>query len=260
MRNGKQSFTLIELLVVIAVIMILMAMLLPVLGRAKHMAKLTVCAGNQRQIALGAILYASDNSRLWPYRQGNYDTSGNPRPYAMAAGGTTNPFDDRPRFSPYFSLNELSDPFLTDHDYDGHSVAAGGNAMYTYALYFGWKLNDGGGQRMKRMGDTMTEDSVTGEFDIIVADVYRGNTSGLDVRVNHPTSGAWEAVWSAPNTLIWSFFFARYGAGRVDNNYIRSDGSLNRITGVTPGDPRVTGTAGEYGDPPTKFILLPPVD
>jgi hypothetical protein len=140
-------------------------------------------------------------------------------------------------------------------------LAAGtsGNAFYTYALYFGWKLNTGGGQRMKRMGDTMTEDGVPGEFDVIVADVYRGNTTGVDVRVNHPTGGTKLTVETG-GLYVWSFFYAENGAERVDNNYIRTDGSLNRIVRVTPSDSRVARTAGEYGDSPVKFILLPPVD
>ena len=71
-KSYKSGFTLIELLVVISIIALLMAVLMPALGRARKMAKATVCQSNSRQISLAVALYASDNKdRVPPCRPGH---------------------------------------------------------------------------------------------------------------------------------------------------------------------------------------------
>ncbi len=55
------AFTLFELLVVISIIALLIGILLPALGTARHAARTAQCASQMHQIALGYAIYGNDN-------------------------------------------------------------------------------------------------------------------------------------------------------------------------------------------------------
>jgi prepilin-type processing-associated H-X9-DG protein/prepilin-type N-terminal cleavage/methylation domain-containing protein len=65
-KKAPWAFTIIELLVVVAVIAILSAILLPVLGRAKHLSWEIKCASNLRQINYALVMYANNNDDYYP--------------------------------------------------------------------------------------------------------------------------------------------------------------------------------------------------
>jgi prepilin-type N-terminal cleavage/methylation domain-containing protein len=62
----KQTFTLIELLVVIAIIAILMALLAPMLGKARESARRALCLSNLKQQIAASHMYAEDNEGWMP--------------------------------------------------------------------------------------------------------------------------------------------------------------------------------------------------
>ena len=75
-RNSK-GFTLVELLVVIGIIAILIAILMPALGRARDQARGVACSSNMRQMILGVHMFAQDHKGHTP---GNHVDAGNADP------------------------------------------------------------------------------------------------------------------------------------------------------------------------------------
>jgi prepilin-type N-terminal cleavage/methylation domain-containing protein/prepilin-type processing-associated H-X9-DG protein len=81
-----RGFTLIELLVVVAIIALLIAILLPSLGKARDRAKITRCGANLRAISTGTNVYASDWGYLPPLRGQGTDVDNALFTYQMVNG------------------------------------------------------------------------------------------------------------------------------------------------------------------------------
>ena len=68
-RENKQirnAFTLVELLVVVSIIAVLIALLLPALGKAKEAARATLCKSHERQLHTAACVYAAEYNDVAP--------------------------------------------------------------------------------------------------------------------------------------------------------------------------------------------------
>ena len=70
-RLARKGFTLIELLVVVAIIALLIAILLPSLGRARELSNRGYCAANVRGILQSCAIYANDNQDDFPTVRSN---------------------------------------------------------------------------------------------------------------------------------------------------------------------------------------------
>ncbi|HOD82341.1 MAG: hypothetical protein BWX88_00514 [Planctomycetes bacterium ADurb.Bin126] len=62
----RHGFTLVELLIVVAILSLLLAMLTPMLTRARELTRRAICASNQGQIARAFSIYAADNRQMLP--------------------------------------------------------------------------------------------------------------------------------------------------------------------------------------------------
>lgn len=118
--RAKAAFTLIELLVVIAIISILAAILFPVFAQAREKARQTSCVSNDKQLALGVLMYAQDyDETLPPTAVPNEDDSilwpDELNPYVKNNQIRFCPSDGEEKLNSY-GLNELNFSDLTDDD------------------------------------------------------------------------------------------------------------------------------------------------
>ena len=86
----RRGFTLVELLVVIGIIAVLIAILLPVLSKARKAAASSKCLSNLRQIMQATLMYANDHQGFLPYA-GCGDAPGTPKGGQYLANCLYNP-------------------------------------------------------------------------------------------------------------------------------------------------------------------------
>ena len=65
-RRHTRAFTLVELLVVIGIVAVLIAILLPVLGKARAQANRVACLSNIKQLGAAILMYCNDNDGYFP--------------------------------------------------------------------------------------------------------------------------------------------------------------------------------------------------
>ncbi len=115
--NIAKAFTLVELLVVISIIALLLAILMPALGKARDQARRVICKANQHQLGIAFASYANDNKKYplghgwnfpWLFPKPSYEG-------APAAGRTVPDFSKTKDSEKYFVGNVLKN-YLANND------------------------------------------------------------------------------------------------------------------------------------------------
>jgi prepilin-type N-terminal cleavage/methylation domain-containing protein len=131
------AFTLIELLVVISIIGILVALLLPALGRAKQSGLRTRCINNEWQLFIAARLFADDNDGWLPAR-GLGGTDRWPAAFRSYLANNPGVF-----YCPVSRdvVEQSADPYANDHNNTAY-IINGFNDVIPYNTATAIKLDD----------------------------------------------------------------------------------------------------------------------
>ena len=168
----RTGFTLIELLVVIAVIAVLLAILLPALGKVRQQTKRVVCSSQLRQQTLALVYYAEE-----------YDGK------VMGVGGPGNPY--------WFHLIA---PFLGDKQYQNDPQAAFEGVMQVIICPSVTERADGVGESYAEGSYTINSWlQPTGYYQVELSDAAHDNyyQNLADARPDVPVfgDGMWVDAW-----------------------------------------------------------------
>ena len=232
--HNRRAFTLIELLVVVAIIVALIAILLPAMGRAIYTANLAICGSHIKQIGLGATNYAADFHRSYPYRY----TNG--KPNDIMQGG----IDDRPVIDDYVDLHQLINcPMLEPVDWVNTNPTSSMESAYN--LFFGYGY--AGETRMSKIGTRWTWAGRS--YDLLVSDRDVVANNNDYVHGTHPDRDGImynEALNQAASPLGGNYTLSRWinydrsDRGLIDMNAGYADLSVHLLSGLEVNDERLT--------------------
>ena len=112
MTYEKKAFTLIELLVVIAIVGVIVAFLVPALGKAREGARRAQCANNLRQIGIAIHMYIDEHNYKFPL----YDLKHQPNYWCDLIESY---LDDTDVFEcPSYRYYIYSNPFFSSYGYN----------------------------------------------------------------------------------------------------------------------------------------------
>ena len=248
------AFTLVELLVVVTIIVVLLAMLMPAMSKAIYQATIAVCRTNLKTVGTGAITYAHDNRRSYPYRKTIKDYYGvevDPIKLTVANANDSSrqPIDDRPTLKTHIPLKALVCPMNNPQDLE---ISGPDTYVYTsYPLWFGWQYTTGRSgtaagnlqQGMDRLGDSMefTDGGDTEFFNVLAGDSLHIDNVNMYGFASHPNKypSTWiqdnvqdrPTSWAGNEKTTHSWFVGGLNT-RVDSNYVMDDASVHRYNDV----------------------------
>jgi prepilin-type N-terminal cleavage/methylation domain-containing protein/prepilin-type processing-associated H-X9-DG protein len=211
------GFTLVELLVVIGIIALLIAMLLPVLNKARQQAATVQCLSNMRQIGTACFQYTNDNRGFMvPF---GYLAEGNqtpstwwddilvfenylPRPKTMSTTTLTNdpdPYTDSVFYCPadYHSGQLL----LTSNNPLGSALHRDKDSIFDTTLNIDcWYMINAQSQAYSNVYDSAESDTGTTSFSGGMTPSYREEYSGTSTVPGPYLLGCWPKIASIQNS------------------------------------------------------------
>ena len=258
MITQRDGFTLVELLVVITVIVILLALLTPALDKAIYQAELAACGARTRTIAAGAVVYASDSKRSYPYRPMVDGEIWNCYMLFINTGQvgpvtTGRILDDRPLLKTIFPINQTLQCPLAPKEVDLADNQSQTRVFASYAMWFGVRYPARSDVKllpkrgMKKLGDRLTWsfggneyrfNLLAGDVDLLTVQTYSSPLS----QSSHPDADGkmFEDVQeNATNTFaLWRMNDPK--RGMIDTNFATDDLSVSRSRNVTYEDERMS--------------------
>jgi prepilin-type N-terminal cleavage/methylation domain-containing protein len=289
-RRRRHAFTLVELLVVVAIIAVLIAMLLPSLGKAKFLAKLAACGGNLRQIGVGVLQYTVEYKGYYPTL--GYNPSHPPdatkigRRLPFSAESTPAgilgsyfgyPDDKCDWRMPVFQCPQG----VTEAWWDNRNRSASGNRGTShsgwrgfYSLYFDlYGAIDGGGNsydgKMRRVNDSFTTRHSRKQFRLMGSDhcnimrIAHASNSQTGWMTNHIWGGDRNWSWNDPGAAHFSYgpLYFNSTTGLASSNWMFDDGAVVRMreSDITYAvvdwtEARGAGSSESF-DVPTEFAI-----
>jgi len=250
MKSTNSAFTLIELLVVITILVMLLALLMPALDQAVYQAELAVCGARLDAVATGAQTYALNFKRAYPHRRAAL------WPQILSIWSAGN-IDDRLVMRDYIPINAaLRCPLSGKVDLAREDVDEAGRIVAAYSSYniwFGFTYAISGVKTspLKKLGDrwtyTLGQELITS--DLLAMDTDMPSEVYRQAINSHPDSDGVLYPWVMDNApyeeaagflptagtrfaLAYLWETGGLDRGAVDNNYVHTDGSVTRITGV----------------------------
>ncbi len=220
----RRGFTLIELLVVIAIIALLIALLLPALGRARKQAMYTHCMSNLRQSGTAFITAALDDNGTFPDRDAAI------KPTTLKFGT----HDLRATMRHYVSVNLMQCP-LSPARMDFEDYPGAQEIESNYGFYADWKYNDAGVYQEQGLSAIDSRFTWRGDaFDVLASDWDSVNAGLSWAEGSHADDAGLmsEASWNNQAYGGSSITFSRWqnwngqARGTVTKNYMFTDGSV----------------------------------
>ena len=254
------AFTLVELLVVVAIVALLAALIMPTLKRARYITKLALCGSNLHQVGVGVLNYCSSARAYWPYRKVSFCS--NPRHSNLKYAGT----DDRPMLRPFFDINFLVCPFSPLEGETDLDKSMRTHVHSSYEMFFGSAVVRGDRQtHLLRKSDTILHNGHT--FRILAADLDWDYQSISQQQCSHPDDAGLLHFEHRNNHLasqdkthtMAHWWNANHVRGRLDRNFLHTDGSVHRLYGLSMYDERLVQLPAKNNSPNAAlFHYLPP--